>query len=333
MMKLLKILGGLILVLVVIGFGAFFLANQKANARYNTKWTAHDANFPIPFPLDSAALEALKQERIAAGASAKDPLAGVDLEAAAVQRAESRGQHLIESRLGCNSCHAADFGGGEIINVPAVGYWAAPNLTSGPGGVTNGFSAHDWDLAVRHGIRHTGASSSMPSSEFLNLSDHELSDVAAYIRSRPPVDRHIGPVRIGPVFSFLLAGDPKMLAAFRIDHQKPHEVEPPPAEVTIEFGKHLAQTCTGCHNARLSGGKMDGDPNMPIVANITPDATGLGGWTEADFLRAMREGKRPNGTAILTAMPWQAYAKMSDVELRAIWRYLQSVPAVPKGQK
>jgi mono/diheme cytochrome c family protein len=333
MMKLLKFLGGAVLLVVVLALGAYLWARQVSNARYQTHWTAHDASFPMPFPLDSAALASLAQERIAAGASAKDPLAGVDLQAAAKERAEARGKHLIESRLGCSSCHGEDFGGGEIINVPAVGYWAAPNLTTGAGSVTNGFSAHDWDLAVRHGIRHTGTSSSMPSTEFLNLSDHELSDVVTYIRSRPPVDRHMAPVRIGPVFAFLIAGDPKMLPPFSIDHQKPHAIEPPPAAVTVEFGAHLVQTCTGCHNPKLSGGKLQGDPNMPIVANITPDSTGLAGWTEADFIRAMREGKRPNGAAIDEHMPWKSFTNMTDVELQALWKYLQSVPPVPKGQQ
>ena len=218
-----------------------------------------------------------------------------------------------------------------IIDVPVVAYWAAPNLTSGQGSVTNGFSAHDWDLAVRHGIRHTGASSSMPCNEFKGLSDHELSDVVAYIRSQPPVDRLIRPVRLGPVFAFIAATDPKALPAFGIDHEAAHAVEPPAPAVSLEFGEHLVATCRGCHNPKLSGGKMQGDPNMPVVANLTPDATGLKGWSEADFVRAMREGKRPNGTAIAEAMPWKAYAKMTDVELQALWLFLQSVPAVAKG--
>lgn len=281
MIKLLKVLGVLILVTVVVCVVAWQLALKKATQRYAMKWEAHDASFPIPFPLDSAELAALRLERIAAGASAQDPLAGVDLAAAAELPAEQRGQHLVESRLGCTACHGADFGGGEIINVPAVGYYAAPNLTTGPGGVTNGFTAHDWDLAVRHGIRHTGTSSSMPAGEFTNLSDHELSDVVTYIRTRPVVDRHIGAVRLGPVFAFMIAND----------------------------------------------------PNMPIVANITPDATGIKEWTEEHFMRAMREGKRPDGSAIAEAMPWKSYAKMTDTELKALWMFLHALPPVPKGQK
>jgi mono/diheme cytochrome c family protein len=312
-MKILKFLGLLILLVVVLALGVLAWAFQTANARYNQHWTAHEATFPIPFPLDSTVL------------------AGGNSRATAEARAVERGEHLVQSRLGCMSCHGADFGGGVIIDVPPVGYWAAPNLTAGRGSVTNGFSAHDWDLAVRHGIRHTGTSSTMPCREFEGLSDHELSDVVAYIRSRPPVDRIIRPVRLGPVFAFMAATDPNALPAFTIDHQAAHAVEPPAAEVSLAFGEHLVATCRGCHNPKLSGGKMQGDPNMPIVANLTPDATGLRSWTEADFIRAMREGRRPDGSAIAEAMPWKAYARMTDVELRALWLYLRSVPAVPTG--
>jgi cytochrome c553 len=238
---------------------------------------------------------------------------------------------MVDSRVGCTSCHGADFGGGVVINVPMVGYWAAPNLTTGEGSITNGFSAQDWDHAVRHGVRHDGRSSSMPCEEFSNLSDHELSDIVAYIRSRPPVKRNVGHVKLGPVFAFVTATDPKALPAFVIDHQKPHAAEPPPEEPTAALGEHIVQLCRGCHGPNLSGGKIAGDPTMPIVANITPHESGLKGWTEADFVRALREGKRPNGTAIVDAMPWKTYGKMSDVELAAVWAYLKTVPPVSKG--
>jgi mono/diheme cytochrome c family protein len=145
------------------------------------------------------------------------------------------------------------------------------------------------------------------------------------------VEREIGPVRFGPVFAFLIAGDPKQLSAWTIDHEKPHPVEPPPVTDRLVAGEHIAQVCRGCHGANLSGGKLQGDPNMPIVANLTPHESGLRGWSEADFFRAMREGRRPDGTVIADQMPWTAYARMSDDELSALWAYLQSVPAVAKG--
>ena len=56
-------------------------------------------------------------------------------------------------------------------------------------------------------------------------------------------------------------------------------------------------------------------------------------WTETDFVHAMRKGKRPDGSSIAKAMPWESYRKMTDVELGALWQFLRSLPAVPKGRK
>ena len=70
---------------------------------------------------------------------------------------------------------------------------------------------------------------------------------------------------------------------------------------------------------------------MPIVANLTPHQSGLQSWTEADFVRALREGVRKDGSAISPMMPWQAYAQMNDTELAALWAYLRTIPPVDKG--
>jgi mono/diheme cytochrome c family protein len=331
MRRILKVVAWIVGVVIVLALGATGVARIIAGRKYNTHWTTHEVSFAIPFPLSTAELEALRTERVAAGAAAADPLAGVDLAAMSQTRAVARGEHLVKTRVGCDGCHGADFGGGVLVDQAIVGYWAAPNLTSGAGGVTRGFSAADWDRAVRHGVRHTGQSSSMPTTEFVNLSDHELSDVISYIQSRPPVDRVIKPIRIGPVFSFVVGFGSDLLAAFSVDHQKAHPVEPPVEAASVELGEHIAQVCRGCHGPHLSGGKIAGDPNMPIVANITPHETGLKGWTEADFLRALREGKRRDGTDILPQMPWKAYGQMKDVELKALWAYLQTVPPMMKG--
>ena len=66
----------------------------------------------------------------------------------------------------------------------------------------------------------------------------------------------------------------------------------------------------------------------PGAANITP--VGIGSWSEGDFLRAVRQHKRPNGTDVAEGMP-RAYGLMSDEELRLIFTYLKTVP--PKGQR
>jgi mono/diheme cytochrome c family protein len=333
MRRLFKVLAWIVAVLVFLAVAALAVARVIAGRKYNTQWTTHEMSFPVPFPLTPAELETLRGERRAAGASAADPLAGVDLQAAALARAVRRGEHLVKTRVGCNGCHGPDMGGKVLIDQTLVGYWAAPNLTGGAGSVTRNFTPADWDRAIRHGVRHTGRSSSMPSIEFVNLSDHELSDIVAYVQSRPPVDRTQKPIGIGPLFSFVVAFNPDILLAFAIDHNKPHAIEPPVEAASVELGQHIAQVCKGCHAPNLSGGKVAGDPNMPIVANITPHETGLKGWTEADFIRALREGKRKDGSDILPQMPWKAYGQMSDVELKALWAYLETVPAVEKGTR
>jgi mono/diheme cytochrome c family protein len=333
MKRFLRILGWSLVAIVGIAVVAYGIAWWVASSRYDRHWVAHEASFPIPFPLSEGELVALREERVAAGASADDPLAGVDLEALALSRATARGNHLIESRVSCNACHGADFGGHAVIDVPIVGRWVAPNITEGEGSITRGYTASDWDHAVRHGLRRDGRSSSMPAIDFVNLSDRELSDIVAYIRSQPPVDKDPGQVKFGPVFTFLIATDSGAFSASTIDHEIAHAVDPPDSAPTPEYGEHLVQVCRGCHGERLSGGKLKGDPNMPIVANLTPHETGLKDWTEADFIRAMREGKRKEGTAISEYMPWKAYRQMGDAELRAIYAYLRTLGPIEKGNR
>ncbi len=333
MKRFLGILGWSLAAIVGIAVIAYGIAWGVAKSRYDRQWVAHEAAFPIPFPLSDAELTALREERTAAGASAEDALAGVDLEAVALSRATARGKHLVDSRVSCNVCHGADFGGHAVVDVPIVGRWVAPNITTGEGSVTRGYTASDWDRAVRHGLRRDGRSSSMPAIDFINLSDRELSDIAAYIQSQPPVDKDAGPVKFGPVFTFMIATDSGAFSASGIDHEKAHEIEPPDPAPTPQYGEYLAQVCRGCHGERLSGGKLQGDPHMPIVANLTPHATGLIDWTEADFIRAMREGKRRDGTAISEFMPWKAYAQLGDTELRAMYAYLRTVPPLEKGNR
>lgn len=66
-------------------------------------------------------------------------------------------------------------------------------------------------------------------------------------------------------------------------------------------------------------------------ANLTPDATGIGSWTEAQFSRALRQGKSKgmeNGRPLLPPMPWMNYTNMTDEDLSAIFAYLQSIKPV-----
>ncbi|OQP66732.1 c-type cytochrome [Niastella populi] len=66
-------------------------------------------------------------------------------------------------------------------------------------------------------------------------------------------------------------------------------------------------------------------------ANLTPDSTGIGGWTEAQFLKAIREGKYKgldNSRPLLPPMPWQEYRNATDEDLKAIFAYLKSLKPI-----
>ena len=68
---------------------------------------------------------------------------------------------------------------------------------------------------------------------------------------------------------------------------------------------------------------------VSFAANLTPDSTGLLGWTPDLFIAALRTGKHAGvGRPILPPMPWPNFAKLTDDDLRAIYAYLQSLPPV-----
>ena len=118
-----------------------------------------------------------------------------------------------------------------------------------------------------------------------------------------------------------------LVPAEELDHAPRTRVAPAEA-ATPEYGAYLAQVCTGCHGPDLAGRRVPGTPpELPPAANLTPHADGLGGWTEADFITALRAGKRPDGSDIHPFMPWKTYGAMTDVELRAIWAHLATLPA------
>jgi mono/diheme cytochrome c family protein len=226
-------------------------------------------------------------------------------------------------------CHGENLAGRVVLDDPAIGRLSGANLTRGRTGGT--LTARDWERAVRHGARRDStALIIMPAHEFTGISDDDLGSIAAYANSLPGVSVAPPPTRAGPVIRALaLAGGVTLLPAEIIDHQKPHpsrvEAEPGP-----HYGAYLAAGCTGCHGPTLSGGKIPGaPPDWKPAANITPE--GIGHYSEQSFMIALRTGKRPDGTAIDTLMPWRLTKQMTDVELRALYAYLRTVPPKPYG--
>jgi mono/diheme cytochrome c family protein len=70
---------------------------------------------------------------------------------------------------------------------------------------------------------------------------------------------------------------------------------------------------------------------VSFSANLTSDQTGIGNWTEENFLRALKEGKfkgLPNSRTLLPPMPWQNFATIKEEDIKAIFAYLKSIPPV-----
>lgn len=252
------------------------------------------------------------------------------LEARVDSGAVMRGAHIAVIR-GCTDCHGDGLQGQPFIEDGALGHLYAANLTGGEGGVGAAYTDEDWDRAVRHGIGPDGRPLLfMPSQEFHGLSDDDLGDLIAYVRSVPPVDNVLPASTVGPLGRVLyLTGSLPLVPAELIDHEAPR-APAPPAGPTAAYGAYLAATCTGCHGMDFAGGAIPGmPPGTPVPTNLTPDAaTGLGAWTQADFVRALREGVRPDGSAIDPFMPVRMTKKMTDDEIIAIWRHLQTLPPV-----
>ena len=82
--------------------------------------------------------------------------------------------------------------------------------------------------------------------------------------------------------------------------------------------------------AALSMTAWSGPWGISYTANLTPDQeTGIGAWSEENFIQALRTGKHlGGGRDILPPMPWQWYGRLSDDDLKAIFAYLKAIPPI-----
>jgi Cytochrome c, mono- and diheme variants len=120
---------------------------------------------------------------------------------------------------------------------------------------------------------------------------------------------------------------------------------PVPAQDRVQRGEYLAaiMDCTGCHTPGTLLGKPDLQrylagsevgfqiPGLGIFypPNLTPDPeTGLGRWSEADIVKAVRTGVRPDGRVLAPVMPYHSYAKLTDADAQALASYLKSLEPI-----
>ncbi len=255
----------------------------------------------------------------------------------------ARGEYIVRNVAGCGSCHNVGhsidgvLSGGAEFKDWRLGTIRSANLTPDPATGLGTWSDAEIVRAIRTGERKDGRllAPVMPYVWFHELSDVDAFAVARYLKSLPSVVRE---VKQSPGIVFKL-GRATFLGP------EPSATETAPARgPTVAYGEYLAQhvaMCGECHTprsglqgaadrSRLFAGEKNPPKDFPAnPSNLTPDSgTGLGRWSEADFLVALRTGVTPRGDSINPFMPWRSIRRMTDDDLRAIYRYLRTVPPI-----
>jgi cytochrome c2 len=136
-------------------------------------------------------------------------------------------------------------------------------------------------------------------------------------------------LRVGIVAALMAAGTASANA---------QEAIPSTNDDLVERGRYIATAgdCMPCHTGapkqEFAGGLPIATPFGTIYSpNITPDdATGIGKWTFADFKNAVHDGIRADGAYLYPAMPYDAFTKIEDKDLKALWAYLRSLKPIKK---
>ena len=259
----------------------------------------------------------------------------------------NRGKHIVLSQAHCASCHSPqnvdslleagiepDLNGGRLLDIGIAKIYP-PNITSdkicGIGKRTDAEIAR----VIRYGV-HANGEAVINFMGFQNMSDEDLTAVISYLRTTKPVATPNIP------HEFNLMG--KALKAFLVNPVGP--MSPVKKSITPDssaaYGEYLVSStsnCMGCHTQRDLAGKFSGpvmaggnDIDGFITPNLTPHPDGrIYGWTEEQFIDRFRQKKRIKESP----MPWNSFKLMTNPELKAIYKYLQTLPAskMPKVEK
>jgi mono/diheme cytochrome c family protein len=311
MKKLLAVIG-VLLVLVVAGFAVYVATRQNLK-------------FGAPFP--------------AVAASADSAVI-------------ARGRYVVRNLAACAGCHAGPgthdaYANGEDVPLAGGFEWNIPpgriyarNITPDAETGIGSFSDGEVARALRHGVGRDGRAL-LPFMEMQGLSDEDLAAVVSYLRTQPPVRNEV------PAHRFTLLGKivkATMLANPVGARETPQQASPRGA--SEENGRYLAESvanCWACHTQRdmktgqLVGPRFGGAIGSPddrnpkrtwSPPNLTrhPTTGRLGTLSENAFVARVRMGRLIPGSP----MPWQDYAGLSDDDLRAIYRYLATLPPVER---
>ncbi len=262
------------------------------------------------------------------------------------QRLE-RGRYLFTGVAGCAFCHSphdasqpgnpitpGQQGTGQDMGAEGFpGHVVAPNLTpdlaTGLGGWTDDAIAR----AIREGVRMDGRVlfPVMPYVNFRHMSDEDVASIVVFIRSLPPIHHELPSTEIIFPVKYLIRSVPQPITAAVND--------PSPTDV-IGRGKYLVTigSCNGCHTPQVRGQEIAGleygggfmlkeNGMSAAAANITPDATGISYYDEALFIQALRAG-HVGARSLSPIMPFEAYGKLTDADLKAMFAYLSTLKPV-----
>jgi mono/diheme cytochrome c family protein len=263
-----------------------------------------------------------------------------------------RGRYIVRVVAPCAGCHGdpsqraayasgADVPlvGGVVFDIPP-GKFYTRNLTSdaetGLGNVPDKAIAR----ALRYGVGHDGRAL-LPFMEMQGLADDDLRAVVSYLRTQPAVRNPVPPHHynlLGKIVRATVVSKPVGPSSTPLAQS--------PRGASIENGRYLVESvalCWSCHTERsqmtgaLTGPRFGGTTGFKESDDLTrtwsppnitsdPETGRLGKLNEDQFVARFRQGRLIPGSP----MPWQAFSRMSEEDLRAIYRYLESVPAVKR---
>ncbi|MBS1787157.1 MAG: c-type cytochrome [Acidobacteria bacterium] len=257
-----------------------------------------------------------------------------------------RGKYLVENVSGCFFCHSerdwkaegappieARKGAGTAFP-GGPGKLFAPNITPDKETGVGNWTDDELARAIREGVSRDGHAlfPIMPYMNYRKLPDEDLAAVVVYLRSIPAVKNAVEKTKLSFPLNFLVNMMPQPLEG---------SVPAPDMSSPVKRGEHLVtlNSCNDCHTPTdgkgqplpgmfMAGGFTFNEPSGETTsANLTPDASGISYYDEALFLEVMRTGK-VKARQLNPTMPWVGYGKMTDEDLKAIFTYLKSIPAV-----
>ena len=262
---------------------------------------------------------------------------------ASAQGDAKRGQYLAQAG-GCRGCHTEDkkdappFAGGRALKTP-FGTFYGPNITPDPKAGIGNWTQADFFRAMRLGERPDGANyfPAFPYPSFTKISDGDLRDLWAYLRTLAPDDRSSRTHDLRFPYGWRFP-----VTLWKQLFFKPGPfVHDPAAAPTVNRGAYLVQAlghCGECHTPRnilggqnrdrfLAGGKA---PDGKRVPNLTP--TRLKNWSDAELKEFLLTGLTPDGDAAAAPMDEvirSSTGLLTPEDLAAIMAYLRVLPPLP----